>query len=276
MRIVILGARGMLGRDLAAAAAAAGFDVSGFDLPELDITRDDGGFDRIPACDWVVNCAAYTDVDGAESHRETAFAVNGEGAGRVARWCAGAKVPLLHVSTDYVFDGTKHAPYKEEDSTNPPDVYGESKLAGEKAVAAAGGQYVVARTQALFGKHGRNFVDAIRTRLLKDETLRVVKDQTVCPTYTRHLAAAILRLLNCGRRGIVHVSASGSCTWHEFACAIAARVRPGVAVQAVTTAEFPRPARRPAYSVLEKDRYELWTGHRMPEWQDGLKEYLKA
>jgi len=273
--MAILGSNGMLGHDLIAACRKAGIETTGFDLPELDITRDDGGLNRIPSCDWVVNCAAYTDVDGAEGHRDAAFAVNAEGAGRAARWCAAAKVPFLHVSTDYVFDGTRTTPYHEDDSVNPTDVYGESKLAGEQAVAIAGGHYVIARTQALFGKHGRNFVEAIRGRLLKNEPLRVVNDQTTCPTYTRHLADGILRLMKSGRRGIVHVSASGSCTWYELACAIAARVKPGATIQPVPTTEFPRPARRPAYSVLDKSRYEAWTGNKMPAWQDGLTEYLK-
>ena len=276
MRIAVIGAKGMLGQDLMAACRQSGVDAVGFDLPELDITRDNGGFDQLPACDWVVNCAAYTDVDGAESHRDLAFAVNADGAGRIGRWCAAKGIPLLHVSTDYVFDGRLGRPLAEDDPVNPVSVYGETKLAGEKAIQVAGGVHVIARTQALFGVHGKSFIRAIMTKLAQDnEPLRVVNDQTVCPTYTVHLAEGILRLMETGEHGIVHVSASGSCTWYEFACAIAARVKPGAVIKPVMATEYPRPACRPAYSVLNKSRYESWTGQPMPVWQDGLSEYLK-
>lgn len=274
--MAVIGARGMLGQDLMAACRMSGWNTLGFDLPELDITRDNGGFDRLPACDWLVNCAAYTDVDAAESHRDLAFAVNADGAGRVARWCAAKEIPLFHISTDYVFDGRLGRPLREDDPVSPLSVYGESKLAGERAVQEAGGNCIIARTQALFGLHGKSFIRAIAARLSQArEPLRVVNDQTVCPTYTVHLADGILRLLKTDRRGIVHVSASGSCTWYEFACAIAARVKPGAVITPVTAAEYPTPARRPAYSVLDKSRYESWTGQRMPMWQEGMAEYLR-
>jgi dTDP-4-dehydrorhamnose reductase len=276
MKIVILGAKGMLGQDLVAACKKAGIETLGFDLPELDITRDDGGLDRIPTCDRVVNSAAFTDVDGAETKREVCFAVNGEGPGRVAEMCARRGIPLLHISTDYVFDGRGRRPLKEEDPVNPLSVYGESKLAGEVAVQKAGGRNLIVRTQALFGAHGKSFIRAITAKLSQSaDPLRVVNDQTTCPTYTRHLADGILRLMKTPEHGIVHLSASGSCTWYEFACAIAAQVKPRAIVEPVTSEEYPRPARRPACSVLDKSRYEAWTGHKMPSWQEGMKEYLR-
>lgn len=276
MKVAVLGANGMLGQDLMAACKNAGSEALGFDLPELDITRDSGGLESIPACDWVVNCAAYTDVDGAETHREIVFAVNADGAGRAARWCASKGISLLHISTDYIFDGLLGRPIREDDPTHPLSVYGESKLAGETAVRAAGGPHIIVRTQALFGLRGKSFIRAILAKLDQtDEPLRVVNDQTVCPTYTRHLAEGILRLMAARKRGIVHLSATGACTWYEFARAIAAEVKPQAVVQPVSSAEYPRPARRPMCSVLDKGRYELWTGHKMPRWEDGMEQYLR-
>jgi len=276
MRIVVLGCRGMLGSDLVAACRTAGVETDGYDLPELDITRDDGGLERIPACDWVVNCAGYTDVDGAESNSEKAFAVNGGGVGRIAEVCKRKGVPLMHISTDYVFDGTSAVPYREDAAVKPLNVYGKSKLAGEKAVQASGVKYVIVRTQSLFGLHGNSFVKAILARLEKgNEPLKVVSDQVSSPTYTVHLAGAILRLLEKGKQGIVHVSASGECSWYAFACAIAAKVKPDARILPVTSAEYVRPARRPAYSVLDKGLYARWTDHRMPSWEEGLAGYLR-
>lgn len=265
----------MLGHDLVAACRGAGVEVSGYDLPELDITRDSCGLEQLPACDWVINCAGYTDVDGAESDMEAAFAVNRDGVQRVAAWCAKHGIPILQVSTDYVFDGSSAAAYREDDPVKPLNAYGESKLAGEQAVQSVCDRYLILRTQSLFGVHGLNFVKTIISRLEKsDDPVSVVNDQTSCPTYTVHLADAILRLLNVGKQGIVHVSASGSCTWYEFALAIAGRIKPDAMVRPVTSREYVMPALRPAYSVLDKDRYTSWTGHVMPTWGEGLEEYL--
>jgi dTDP-4-dehydrorhamnose reductase len=275
MKVIVIGANGMLGHDLVDACREEGGEVAGFDLPEVDITKKDGGLAKLQSCDWLVNCAAYTDVDGAESHRETAFAVNGDGAGRVASWCAEHRIPLVHISTDYVFDGLNTKPYKEDDPVRPLSVYGESKLAGERAVVAAARRHIIVRTQSLFGLHGRNFVRSIMGRLESGVALRVVTDQVSAPTYTVHLAKAILRLIDAGQEGIVHVSASGGCSWHEFACAIAARVKPGAEVRKTTSADYKAPARRPANSLLDNSRYELLTGSMMPAWQVGLDEYFR-
>jgi len=274
MKIAILGANGMLGQDLLAACGSRGIECSAHDLPGTDITRE-GGLDALPKCDRVVDCAAYTDVDGAESDPAAAMAVNRDGTARVAAWCAERNVPLLYVSTDYVFDGTAGRPYTEEDDTAPLNAYGESKLAGERAVTAVCKQRLIVRTQSLFGIHGLNFVKVIMARLEEPApSLRVVNDQTSSPTYTVHLADAILRLLDSGAQGIVNVSATGEATWHEFACRIVAAVRPGAEVVPVPSIDYPRPARRPACSILDKTRYEELTGHRMPSWEAGLEEYL--
>lgn len=275
MKLVVTGDKGMLGTDLMAACRDAGIEAQGLDLPELDITRDDGGFDRIGKADWLVNCAAYTDVDGAESAAGLANAVNSDGAKRLARLCRSRNIPILQVSTDYVFDGAGNTPYVETDAPNPLNVYGLSKLMGEQVVESSGAEYLIVRTQSLFGRNGRNFVKSFLARVDKGGgPVDVVVDQVSCPTWTVHLAEAILRLLQLGKRGIVHVSASGECSWYAFARAIVARVRPGTEVCQVSSAAYPRPARRPAYSTLDKTRYEEWTGQKMPEWGEGLKAYL--
>lgn len=275
MKLVVVGAKGMLGTDLL--QAAAGFDVQGFDLPEIDIARRESVASVLPEADWVVNCAAYTRVDDAEKNRDAAFLVNATGAGHLASVCAERRTPLLHISTDYVFDGAATRPYVEEDATNPLGVYGASKLAGEQAVIAAGGPHLILRAQSLFGRNGQSFIRTI-VRLLREgrTPLRVVKDQVSSPTYTLHLADAILRLIRAGKNGIVHVASSGQCSWFEFACAIARRVKPGAEVVPITAAEFRAPARRPGYSVLNTGRYRQWTGHTMPSWEEGMAAYLEA
>lgn len=276
MKVVILGANGMLGHDVLACCAGHGVEVAGYDLPEVDITAD-GGLDGLSTCDWVINCAAYTNVDGAESARDAAFAANSDGAKRVAQWCRKNDASLLHISTDYVFDGTGTVPYREDDEVNPLSVYGESKLAGERAVREIDIRHFILRTQSLFGRNGRNFVQAIMDRIARgDRELDVVNDQTSCPTYTVHLADAILRLLNVEEQGIVHVAAGGSCTWFELARAIVTETGSDAVVKPVTSDQFARPAKRPAQSVLDTARYELWTGQRTPAWEEGLAEYLRS
>jgi dTDP-4-dehydrorhamnose reductase len=274
MKLNILGARGMLGTDLVDAATRAGHAVHGSDLPEMDITAGNSAFAALPSCDWVINCAAYTNVDGAESDRDAAFAINATAPGQLAAWCASRQVRLLHISTDYVFDGTSREPYRETDSVHPVSVYGESKLAGEQAIEEANGEHLIVRTQSLFGAHGKHFVKAILDRGRETGQLQVVNDQTSCPTYTPHLAEAILHLLAGGRTGIVHVASSTACTWFDFAVEICRQAAPAVRIKPVTADQFPRPARRPPYSVLDTSRYREWTGQQMPTWQQGLEAFL--
>lgn len=275
MKVAVIGCNGMLGTDLVAACDAAGIETLGLDLPEFDITKFDSVRASLFTVDFVVNCAAFTRVDDAESQREQAYAVNAEGAGNVARICSARNIGLIQISTDYVFDGRKGSAYSEDDKVNPLSIYGASKLAGEELVRDAGGRSLIVRTQSLFGVHGANFVRTIAQRLKKsNEPLRVVNDQFSSPTYTRHLAGAIVRLLQSERQGIVNIVASGHCSWFEFAQAIARRVKPGAKINAVGSAEYPRPAPRPAYSVLDTMRYQEWTGSSLPTWQQGLEEYL--
>ena len=183
---------------------------------------------------------------------------------------------MLQVSTDYVFNGRGARPYREDDIPDPVNAYGASKLEGERQVREAGGNHLIVRVQSLYGRHGHNFVRSILRKLEAEApALRVVGDQVCSPTYTRHLAQAILALIRAEKTGVVHVRASGECTWHEFAAAIAARVRPGTAVHPVPTSAYPTPARRPAYAVMDCRRYREWTGRQMPHWREGLDAYLR-
>ncbi len=273
MRVVVVGCRGMLGSDLMRTLRDGGIDVSGYDLPDIDITRDISALDWRGA-EWIVNAAAYTDVDGAENEQAAAAAVNAQGAANLALHCARAGCALLHISSDYIFDGTARIPYSEDAEPCPLNVYGRTKLDGERLVRSSGCEHLIVRTQALFGKHGSNFVRTIAERVKKGESpLRVVNDQFTCPTYTLHLARAILKLLLISARGTVNVSASGQCTWHQLALAVAQLVQPRAVIEPISSVESGRLAMRPAYSVLDKGLYERLTGGPMPHWMDGLREY---
>jgi len=252
----------MLGQDV---MRAAGGRALGFTWAELDVTDRAAVADALGGA-TVINCAGYTNVDGSEAEPDTAHAVNAEGARNVAE----AAARVLYVSTDYVFDGTKAGPYVESDPVNPLSAYGRSKLAGERATLTASPQSLIVRTAWLFGAGGGNFV-ATMLRLGEERgELDVVDDQVGCPTFTGHLAEALLALAEGHGHGFLHVAGAGSCSWFEFARAIFERVGMDVTVRPCTTAEFPRPARRPANSVLASER----GAPTLPSWQDGLDAYL--
>jgi dTDP-4-dehydrorhamnose reductase len=250
----VVGAGGMLGQDVEA-------DVS-LTRSQLDVTDRDAVRAVITGDDIVINCAAWTDVDGAEEHEDEALRINRDGARNVAD-AAGA---VLYVSTDYVFDGTKREPYVESDPVNPQSAYGRTKLAGERVTAEANPRHYIVRTSWLFGPGGKNFVE---TMLGLGPEVRVVDDQVGSPTFTGHLADALARLARTEDYGVHHLTASGSCSWFEFAREIFARAGSDTRAEPCTTADFPRPAPRPAYSVLGSER-----GHRLPSWQEGLDAYL--
>src|SRR4051794_1069 len=258
MRTVVVGAGGMLGQDVARVCPAA----VAYSRAQLDVTDRDAVGAAIGHGDLVMNCAAWTDVDGAEEHEDAALRVNRDGARNVAE-AAGA---VLYVSSDYVFDGAKREPYVESDPVNPMSAYGRTKLAGEHATAEANPRHFVVRSSWLFGAGGKNFVE---TMLALGPEVRVVDDQVGSPTFTGHLAEALAGLAQGDDYGVHHMAAAGSCSWFEFAREIFARAGSDTAVEPCTTAEFPRPAPRPAYSVLGSER-----GHRLPSWQDGLDAYL--
>jgi dTDP-4-dehydrorhamnose reductase len=274
MRLLITGAAGMLGTDVVAAAAA--HDVIGLARADLDIA--DAASVRAAVRDVrpeaIVNCAAWTDVDGAETAEAQACAINGDGAGHVAAAAAEAGAHVVHVSTDYVFAGDAAEPYREDDPTGPRTAYGRSKLAGERAVAAAAPQgHAIVRTAWLFGPHGRNFVDTMLGLAATRDELSVVDDQLGCPTYTGHLAAALLRIAERRTRGVLHVAGGGACTWFALARETFARAGLNVTVHPCATADFPRPAPRPAYSVLRSTRSDAPA---LAPWQEGLAAHLAA
>jgi dTDP-4-dehydrorhamnose reductase len=275
MRVVITGAGGMLGKDVAAAAEAAGHDVSALTRAQLDIT-DASALEQAIATlqpEVVINCAAWTDVDGAEASEAAAAAVNGEGAGTLAGAAAAAGAWTIHVSSDYVFDGTKREPYLESDATGPRSAYGRSKLAGEQAVAAAAPDaHTIIRTAWLFGAGGRCFPATILRLARERDQLRVVDDQVGCPTFAGHLAKAIVDIAEARPPGILHVAGAGACSWFEFAKQIVTEARLDTDVLPCSTDEMPRPAMRPAYSVLGTERPD--TAPALPDWREGLEEYM--
>ena len=275
MRLLVTGAAGMLGRDVVAAAGDAGHEVVALARADLDIT--DAAAVRAAVAtarpDAIVNCAAWTDVDGAEAQEEAATAINGAGAGNLARAAQAAGALLVHVSSDYVFDGAASEPYTERAATGPEGAYGRSKLAGEEAVRAAGGRSAIVRSSWLFGPHGKNFVDTMRRLGAEREEIAVVDDQVGCPTYTGHLAPALIEVAERGATGVLHVAGAGSCSWFELAQATFEETGLHCRVRAQSTAELGRPAPRPAYSVLASDRADA---PELPHWRDGLRAHLKV
>ena len=275
MKVAVLGSKGLLGSDLLSVCVRRGFETYGFDLPEIDVTRMDSVRDVMPQVDWVVNCSGYTAVDAAEADRDEAFRVNADGAHIVARVCNRRRIRLLHISSDYVFDGSKSRPYNEKDGVNPLSVYGTSKLAGEKAVRSEGVRFLVVRTQALFGLSGPNFVRRVVDHVRSSETpFRAIKDQIIAPTYTKDLSAALITLMKLERTGVIHVASSGECSWYDLAQAVVARVKPDAVVEPVSTVESGQIAPRPPYSVLDTRLYHSWTQRAMPTWQEGLEACL--
>lgn len=274
--LLVCGAGGMLGGAVLAAAPGAGFAAVGLGRGELDITDPGAVASALAAIgpQVVVNCAAWTDVDGAESEREGAFAVNATGAGVLARAAADVGARVVHVSTDYVFDGRGTRPYVESDPTDPQGVYGSSKLAGEREVLGASERHAVLRTAWLFGAGGRNFVDTMLGLAESGKReVSVVTDQVGCPTWTGHLAAALLALAAADAAGVLHGAAGGSCSWNDLAVEVFRAAGRDVRVLPSTSAEFVRPAARPAYSVLGSERPEA---PGLPGWREGVRGYLGA
>jgi dTDP-4-dehydrorhamnose reductase len=285
--VLLVGAAGMLGHDLQRAGERAGHELVSVDLPEIDITDAaavQALLDRLlgesGSLQAVLNCAAWTDVDGAESKRAQAHAVNADGAGNLARAAARVGVPLLHISTDYVFDGAapldadgRPRPYVESDPTGPRTVYGQTKLDGERQVLAASGDHTIARTAWLYGVDGPNFVETMLRLAAEREAVQVVDDQIGSPTWSGHLAPAVLGLLERDVRGLVHLTGAGVISWNGFAQEIFRQAEVECAVEAVRSEQMARPAPRPAWSALQSEREDVLP---MPDWRDGLAGYLAA
>jgi dTDP-4-dehydrorhamnose reductase len=288
-KVWLAGSRGMLGSVLAEALESAGVTLVSTDT-DLDIADADAvlAFARRERPSLVINAAAYTRVDDAESHEADAFRVNAEGAEVVARAALELAAPVVYFSTDYVFGGSAAQPWREDAPTSAQGVYAQSKLAGERRVLATqgqGGKPYVVRTSWLFGENGANFVRTMLGLMRDKEELRVVADQRGRPTYTRDLAQATLELVGLGSReaaapGVYHFANSGDVSWHEFATGIReAALEHGLSLRCarvlpVTTAEFPRPAPRPAYSVLDTSRIEAVLGRKPRTWTEALAAYI--
>jgi dTDP-4-dehydrorhamnose reductase len=272
MRILITGAGGQLGRDLQ--QVLAGEQLIALDHAALDIGDRNAVEHAVQTArpHWVINSAAFNDVDGAETNPDAAFRINSEGAGYLAEASNSIGAALMHVSTDYVFDGRKGSPYVEGDVPNPLSVYGRSKFAGEQRVLAANANAIVARTAWLYGRHGKNFVKSILAASQKGGPLKVVSDQIGSPTATADLARAIAHLIKRPLRGMLHVVNAGSCSRYEFAKAI---VPPETEVVPISTVEAARPAPRPTNASLASER---WASTGLPplrSWQEALKDFLK-
>lgn len=273
MKLLVTGAAGMLGRDVMLAAGNAGHQVVGFGHAELDVGDADAVGAKLEGerPDVVINCAAWTDVDGAEEAEDEATAVNGAGAGNVAAAAVSVGASVVYVGSDYVFDGSKGDPYVETDQTAPLSAYGRGKLAGEEATRAANKRHFIVRSAWLFGTGGPNFVETMLRLAADHGEVLVVRDQVGSPTYTWHLAYGIVRLIEGVEYGIHHMAAGGACSWYEFAREIFEQANVECKVMSATTEMLGRPAPRPAYSALTSQREHAIE---LPPWQDGLSAYL--
>jgi len=292
--VLVLGGNGQVGRELLRAlqghnepvivATRTGTLADGTPCETADLDQ----LDALPALlarlapDTVINAAAYTAVDRAETQAEAAFRINAEAPGVIARWCAARDVPLVHYSTDYVFDGSSAVPYREEDPTHPLSVYGASKWAGEEAVRAAGGRHLIFRTAWVYASHSHNFLRTMLRLGAERDEVRVVADQFGTPTTARQVADTTLLALRRPSRlsGTWHLTASGETTWYGFAEAIFAEalaagcLERAPAVVAITTADYPTPATRPARSLLDNRRVQRDFDTSLPAWRDGLKQVM--
>ena len=278
MRILLLGHKGMLGSDLLLKLNLR-HEVVGMDKEEIDIVSADECVKAIKetAPSIVINAAAYTNVDGCETAKEECFAVNAEAVKNIAEACRNKNIRIIHFSTDYVFDGTAKQPYKEDDQCNPINTYGASKLAGERYLQSLADDYILIRTSWLYGVKGKNFVQTILEKAKTTPTLSVVDDQVGSPTYTKDLAAAVDLLIDQNLKGIFHITNRGSCSWYQFAVKILQESgMDDVKVTPIKSDQLPRPAMRPAYSVLSMQKFIATTGKTMQPWQLALQDYLKS
>ena len=277
MNVLITGSKGMLAQDVMRVLAGR-YDIIAATHADLDIGNKDQTADflcaRKPAV--VMNCAAYTSVDGCETNSARAFSANADGVKNLAHACQQAGIKLFHISTDYVFDGAKEGPYNEDDPPNPLSVYGQSKLAGEQYIQELLSSYVIIRTEWLYGSQGSHFVGKILQLARERGGLQVVNDQMGSPTWTEDLAHAIEALLQIPSQGIYHITNSGSCTWYDFARTILAYAGSSVRVEPLDSVRLARPAKRPRNSVLDCAKFVRETGHILRPWERALDEYMKG
>ncbi len=274
-RVLLLGSGGMLGRAFAARLDRDGVSVDAWDVPALDLTRADAVADLpVARGGTVINCAAWTDVDGAEAQEEAATVVNGHAVGWLAERCHDAGATLVHFSTDYVFDGRATTPYPIDHPRAPVNAYGRSKADGEVRLLGSGAEALLVRTSWLYAPWGKNFVKTMAALGQSRDELRVVDDQRGRPTSAEGLVDTTLALLEVGYRGIAHATDGGECTWYELAKAVVEQVAPSCRVQPCATEEFPRPAPRPAYSVLDLSETETALGRALRPWADAVADVV--
>ena len=283
MRILVTGSTGQLGFEVVRAFSPSGHEIIAPERSELDFLNPGQVAERVRhfQADWVINCAAYTQVDRAESEVEQAFVINRDSAGQLAGAVAGYGGNLLHVSTDFVFDGKQSRPYREDDVARPLGVYGRSKREGEQAVRSALPEATILRTAWVYGVHGHNFVKTILRVAREGKPLRVVDDQVGSPTWARDIAGAIGALVQNRASGTYHYTNAGSTSWHGFATAILAGAEAAgfaletTSVEAIPTSGYPTPAQRPAYSVLDTGKIQSLLTAPIPHWRDSLNRMLK-
>jgi len=270
MKILILGNKGMLGHDVSREFKDE--DCVNYDKEELDVT-DSGAVKRAIGRirpDVVINCTGYTDVDGCESNKELAFLVNSKAVGFIAEACRENNAELVHISSDYVFDGNKQEGYNEDDEKHPVNIYGESKAMADDLIPGIMKRYYLIRTAWLYGKHGKNFVNTMLKLAREKDELKIVDKQRGCPTYTKDLAKAIKEIIKNKKHGVFHVTNSGSCTRCEFAEKIFEIAETDIKVIPITTEQLGRPAKRPRYSVLINNKIEP-----LRPWREAVEEYIK-
>lgn len=286
MKILVTGANGQLGQELI--NLKSNHRIMGLTRTQLDITDAEQVRTAIKALapDLIINAAAYTQVDKAEQELKLAFAINRDGAGNVARGCAEKNIPLIHLSTDYVFSGEQAVPYREEDATGPINVYGQSKLVGEQAVQQLLDNGIILRVSSVFSFYGNNFVKTILRLAREREQLRIVADNTISPTSAYDIAEALLKIVDAinnnaqnNYAGIYHFCSHDPASWYQFAEEIIQQAAhyenlKVKELEAITSAEYPTPAKRPAYSVLNTTKLQQTFSVRIPSWRDGLTKIL--
>jgi len=277
MKVLFAGGKGLLGTNIIPLLKNR-FDVVSLDIDEWDIADRKAG-EAVVARerpDALVNCAAVTDVDGCEDKRELAEKVNSRGAAIIADICSEHRIKLVHISTDYVFDGTKTLPYTEEDTPNPISFYGKTKLWGEEQVLAKAPSSLIIRSQWLYGEGGRHFISKVIEIARERGSIEVVDDQRGSPTYAKDIAEPLSILIEKGESGIYHICNDGSCTWYELAQEVFMALGMDIQVTAVSSQALNRKAARPAYSVFDTKKVRDATGIIMRSWQEALREYLSV
>ncbi|MBM6618242.1 dTDP-4-dehydrorhamnose reductase [Bacillus suaedaesalsae] len=276
-KVLVTGAKGQLGSELVLVLKEFGYTVFSFGRDQLDITNEVEVFNQVTKVNpnIIIHCAAFTDVDGAESNPDLSFLVNGIGTRNIAIAAESIQAKLVYISTDYVFNGKSNTPYNEYSKTDPINIYGLSKLAGECFVRDFHSKYFIIRTSWVFGTNGKNFIKTMIELSKQQSQLMVVKDQIGCPTYTLDLAKSVIEIMESSKYGTYHVSNSGSCSWYELANELFNQLSINIELKSCGTKEFPRIANRPKYSVMDHLNLRINEFKLLPHWRDALKDFLK-